>query len=153
IVLKATAKEPAGRYASAADLEEDLRRFLADRPIQARRASAWERTRRWCRRNPGWAATAATVLGLLVVIAVGGTLLAVLATRAKQEALDAAADEKKAKETAQAREAETRAILEFVEGKIFAAARPEGLDGGLGRDVTLRQAVEAALPFVETSFT
>ena len=50
------------------------------------------------------------------------------------------------------REAESKAVLEFVEGKVFAAARPEGLDGGLGYSVTLRKAVEAALPFVEKSF-
>ena len=43
-------------------------------------------------------------------------------------------------------------MLDFVEGKVFAAARPEGLAGGLGKTVTLRQAVETALPFVETSF-
>src|SRR5262249_48093775 len=46
-----------------------------------------------------------------------------------------------------------RAVLEFVENRVFAAARPEGQEGGLGRAVTLRQAVEAALPFVETGFT
>jgi eukaryotic-like serine/threonine-protein kinase len=75
IVLKAITKEPAGRYAIAEDLREDLRRFLADRPIRARRASTWELARRWCRRNPGWAATIGTVLGLLIVISLGGTLL------------------------------------------------------------------------------
>src|SRR5205807_2017595 len=37
ILLKAVAKEPGQRYATAAALAEDLRRFLADRPIQARR--------------------------------------------------------------------------------------------------------------------
>ena len=73
-MLRAIAKEPAGRYARATDLEEDLRRYLADRPIHARRVSAWERIRRWCRRNPGWAATIATVLALLFVIAVGGVI-------------------------------------------------------------------------------
>src|SRR5262249_19726342 len=35
IILKAIAKEPAERYASAAALADDLRSFLADRPIQA----------------------------------------------------------------------------------------------------------------------
>src|SRR5262249_18759371 len=64
-----------------------------------------------------------------------------------------AAAEKSAKETAETREAETRAVLDFVEYKIFAAARPEGVDGGLGREVTLRKALEAARPFVEKSFT
>ena len=75
IVLTAIAKEPGRRYATAADMADDLRRFLADRPIHARRTSQWEHAWRWCRRNPGWAGTAAAVLGLLLVIAVGGTLL------------------------------------------------------------------------------
>ena len=43
-------------------------------------------------------------------------------------------------------------MLDFVEQKVFAAARPEGQDGGLGHDVTLRRAIEAALPFVEANF-
>src|SRR5207247_1085626 len=57
IVLKAIAKEPDRRYQAAEDLAEDLRRFLADRPIQAQRTSWAEHARRWVRRNPGWAAT------------------------------------------------------------------------------------------------
>jgi tetratricopeptide (TPR) repeat protein len=54
--------------------------------------------------------------------------------------------------TATTREAETRAVLEFVQKRILAAARPKNLAGGLGYQVTLREAVEAALPFVEQSF-
>ncbi len=52
IVHKAMARDPAARYASAADLADDLHRFLENRPIKARRVSAAERLRRWCRRNP-----------------------------------------------------------------------------------------------------
>ena len=37
--------------------EEDLRLFLADRPVKARRASWREQGWRWCRRNPGVAAS------------------------------------------------------------------------------------------------
>src|SRR4029077_2884858 len=43
IVLKAIAKEPDRRYASADAMAEDLRRFLADRPIRARRVSSLEK--------------------------------------------------------------------------------------------------------------
>jgi WD40 repeat protein/serine/threonine protein kinase len=51
IVLKAIAKEPVDRYATAEALAADLENYLADRPIVARRSSAAERAWRWCRRN------------------------------------------------------------------------------------------------------
>src|SRR5262245_45097954 len=71
IVLKAIAKEPGGRYATAAALADDLRRFLADRPIQARRTALWERTWRWCRRNPAVASLTAAVAVTVLVAVVG----------------------------------------------------------------------------------
>jgi serine/threonine protein kinase/WD40 repeat protein len=75
VVLKCLAKDPAERYVSADVLAEDLRRFLADRPILARRSTWRERTWRWCRRNPLVAALIATVLVLLTVTAVGGVAM------------------------------------------------------------------------------
>ena len=63
IVLKAAAKEPGRRYASAEDLADDLRRYLAGVPILARRVGAWERTVKWARRRPA-------VAGLLALVAV-----------------------------------------------------------------------------------
>jgi serine/threonine protein kinase/Flp pilus assembly protein TadD len=65
IVLKAQAKEPGDRYLSAGELGADLRAFLADRPIQARRTSALEQTWRWCRRNRALAALAVVVVLVL----------------------------------------------------------------------------------------
>jgi WD40 repeat protein/serine/threonine protein kinase len=56
IVLKAIAKEPAARYATAQAVGQDLRRFLAGEPIQARRVKAWERAAKWARRRPALAA-------------------------------------------------------------------------------------------------
>src|SRR5262249_10331608 len=70
IVLKAIAKEPADRYPTAAALAEDLRRFLVDRPIRARRTGLPERTWRWGRRNPAVAALTVFVALLLVVVTV-----------------------------------------------------------------------------------
>jgi serine/threonine protein kinase len=68
IVLKAMAKDPAGRYATARELAEDLGRFLDDRPIQARRPGPLERSARWVRRH---AAVVLAVVPLLAVIALG----------------------------------------------------------------------------------
>src|SRR5262249_26026569 len=43
--------------------------------------------------------------------------------------------------------------LDFVENKVFAAARPKTQEGGLGHDVKLADAVKAATPLVDKSFT
>ena len=51
IVLKAIDKAPQGRYSSADAIGEDLRRFLADEPIRARRVSLGGRLLRWGRRT------------------------------------------------------------------------------------------------------
>jgi serine/threonine protein kinase/WD40 repeat protein/tetratricopeptide (TPR) repeat protein len=76
VVLKCLAKDPKERYATAEALAEDLRRFLADRPIHARRATAAEKTWRWCRRNPWVAGLSAAVLLLLLVVAVSSSVFA-----------------------------------------------------------------------------
>ena len=85
IVLKALAKEPGRRYATAEQMAEDLRRFAADRPILARRISPAERTWRWCKRNPMLAGAAGAVAAALVAT----TVLAVLyADRQRQFAIE-----------------------------------------------------------------
>ncbi len=61
--------EPDRRYASAAELREDLNRYLDGRPIQARPVGYAERARRWCRRNPLLAGTFGAVALLLAGIA------------------------------------------------------------------------------------
>src|SRR5262249_8948785 len=59
-------------YGSAEALAEDLERWLARKPIQARRSSTWERSLKWARRRPAVAALAAvgtaavfTLIGLM----------------------------------------------------------------------------------------
>lgn len=51
ITLKCLEKDLDQRYQSTEELVEDLQRFLADEPIQAKAPSTWERIRRWRRRN------------------------------------------------------------------------------------------------------
>jgi WD40 repeat protein/serine/threonine protein kinase/tetratricopeptide (TPR) repeat protein len=74
IVAKATARDPAGRYATAVALAEDLRRYVEDRPIRARRISPMERAWRWCRRNKVLAGS----ISLAALTLVGVAVLAVL---------------------------------------------------------------------------
>ncbi len=77
VCLKAMAKEPARRYPTAAELADDLRRFLAGEPVRARRPGAWERAVRWARRHRAavWG-VAGSLLSLVV-----GIVLAVVFLR------------------------------------------------------------------------
>jgi serine/threonine protein kinase/Flp pilus assembly protein TadD len=69
IVLKALAKTPAERYATARELAEDLERFLKDEPIRARRPTPVQRARKWARRHRPvvWSAAVASLVALAVV--------------------------------------------------------------------------------------
>jgi len=68
IVLKTLRKEPGKRYQTAAELAEDLRRFLSGEPIRARPISTWERVFKWVKRRPAVAA----LLALVVLVAALG---------------------------------------------------------------------------------
>jgi WD40 repeat protein/tRNA A-37 threonylcarbamoyl transferase component Bud32 len=77
ICLKAMAKEPHRRYATAGDLAADLRHWLAGEPIAARPAGSVERAWRWARRHPTVAGLGAVVATLLLAVALVGTAAAV----------------------------------------------------------------------------
>jgi WD40 repeat protein len=86
ITLKCLQKEPQRRYASAAELAEDLERFLEGVPISARPSSSAERLWRWSVRNPLAAGLGGALLSLLLVGLIGATVAAVrLDTLARKE--------------------------------------------------------------------
>ncbi len=102
IVLKAMEKDARGRYQSAEDMADDLRRFLADEPIRARRASWYERGWRWSRRNPAVAMLCAVTVALLLALSIGSVLAAIRIDGARRRADQKAADEQAAREKADA---------------------------------------------------
>jgi len=68
ICLKGMQKESSARYSSCGAMGEDLRRWLENEPIAARRLSRTTRTLRWCRRNPALFLLISVVQLLLVGI-------------------------------------------------------------------------------------
>jgi hypothetical protein len=173
IVMKCLEKDRTRRYETANGLARDLERYLADEPVHACPPSAGYRLRKFARKHRAGLAAAAALAALLLAATAVCTWQAVRATRARQAALAALAEAEAARaaeaeqrrlaeeagqkaraaaEAAEARQAETQAVLDFVENQVFAAARPEGMAGGLGREVTLRRAIEAALPALDTGF-
>jgi serine/threonine protein kinase len=159
IIHKAIAREPGHRYAKAQDLAEDLRRLLEGRTILARRASPAERAGSWCRRNPLVAVLSAAAFVILAAGTVVSTMQAVRARSAeaaaklseaatRNEWIRAEAERAKAAQS----ESEARAVLDFLQNKVLAAARPKDQKGGIGVEATIRQALDAAEPSIENTF-
>ncbi len=124
ILLRALEKDPARRYASAAELAADIRRFLRREPIQARPQSTGYQLRRFAQRNRGLAAALA---GLALVLIGAAIVSGVLAVRA-QERL----------EESRRQADKFAAVNRFVE-EMLASASPEKNPGR--RDVTVREAL------------
>jgi len=76
LVLKALAKDPKDRFAKAADLGDELRRYLESRPIRSRPVGPVERLWRWCERSPGLAAASIAAALLATTLVIGSTLTA-----------------------------------------------------------------------------
>ncbi|MDO8632191.1 MAG: tetratricopeptide repeat protein, partial [Phycisphaerales bacterium] len=73
----------ARRYQSAAGMADDIRRYLNDEPISARRASTIYQARKFARRHRGLVGGAVAVLVVMVVGTVVSLSMAIQATRAR----------------------------------------------------------------------
>ena len=112
ICLKCLDKDPRRRYGSAEAIAEELDRWLAGEPIQARPVGRVERLWRWCRRNP--APTAASGLAVVaftavVALAVGSVFAVQLGE--EQERTQAALQQ------AESQQEQTKAALQLAEAQ------------------------------------
>jgi tetratricopeptide (TPR) repeat protein/serine/threonine protein kinase len=96
IVMKALEKDRDRRYATASDLGEDVRRFLADEPVLAGPPSALYRLRKLARRRRG-ALTAASVLVAALLVAIGGIGWAVGDRAARKTEAERVASDRRAR--------------------------------------------------------
>jgi WD40 repeat protein/serine/threonine protein kinase len=124
ILMKAIEKDPRRRYASAEDMAEDLRRYLADEPIKARRIGPLERLGRWGRRNPLVAGLSAAVVLITALGFAGvfGQMQVAQANEHKAKEHAAEAEEQKQEANQQRDEAqrqrdEVRALNEKLQAK------------------------------------
>jgi serine/threonine protein kinase/Tfp pilus assembly protein PilF len=95
ILLKAIAKNPDERYATAQEVADDLRRYLEDKPINAKRPNAWQRLRKWRRRHKTLVTAASVVLFILLVAAAASSLVMWRAYKAETKAYEAEAQRRR----------------------------------------------------------
>ncbi|MGQ0799637.1 MAG: protein kinase domain-containing protein [Pseudomarimonas sp.] len=99
IVQRCLQFDPAGRYATAAELKEDIEAHLAHRPVRARRHTRWYLARSFLLRHR-LAATVATSVVLLAALSLGAALQNAQRSREHAESL---ASERNAATAAQTR--------------------------------------------------
>ena len=75
ICLKCLQKQPEKRYATAGELEADLRRFLNGEPIVARPVGRMEQIIKWAKRKPGFAALSASLATIVLLSVIALTAL------------------------------------------------------------------------------
>jgi serine/threonine protein kinase/tetratricopeptide (TPR) repeat protein len=159
IVMKALEKDRARRYETANSLARDVEHYLRDEPVEACPPSAGYKLRKFARKNRRLLVAGAAFVALLVAGVAVSTWLAVRARRAEiaaeldlDRAVAAEGQANTERDRARRSEAEAKAVLNFFAQQVLAAARPEGYAGGLGRNATIRQAVEAAEPKIAAAF-
>ncbi len=150
ILLKALSKSPQARYGTAAELAADLRRFLADESVLARRAGLLSRTRRWIRRNPAVTVVGSSAVLLVALITIVSFTQVVAQRDAAIEARDRAAHDRIAAEhsasEASLQAEKARRANSFLENMLTAAdpnRRPE-------TNLTVEEALSQAAERIDT---
>jgi tetratricopeptide (TPR) repeat protein len=133
ITAKALSKERERRYASAAELAADIRRYLKDEPIVARPPTTSYQLRKFAARNRALVLGLAAVFVALLVGTGVSTWQAVRARRAERGALEARA-------LAERKQKEAEAVTQFLMD-MLSSVDPAKMKG---RDVTVRQVLDDA---------
>lgn len=108
ICLKCLEKEPSRRYASALELAADIRRFLDDFPVVARRPTQLDLVRKFIRRNPTLSASIAMLFLTLVAASIGIGTFAIRESQARERAELLAKKENEARTSVEALRKEER---------------------------------------------
>jgi serine/threonine protein kinase len=150
VVLKAMAKNPAERYATAQELADDLSRLLEDKPIRARRPSALARVRKWSWRHRS-TVSAAIITTILVLAATSGVIAWQWreAVQAKGLAETRRMAAEKAQDEAGKAAAVAKAINQFFVEDLMGAASAEE---ALGRKMTVQEVLDKAAEKIEGKF-
>ncbi len=173
IVMKALEKDRTRRYETASGFARDIQRYLNGDAVEACPPSATYRLRKFARKHRAALAVVTAFAALLLLGAVLSSWQAIRATRAERNAvalalratqaeqharrerdraMAAEAQAKAEEEKAHRSAAEARSVLRFFDNHVLAAARPQGQEGGLGKDVTIRQAIDAAQAKIAGAF-
>jgi eukaryotic-like serine/threonine-protein kinase len=159
IVMKALEKDRSRRYESASGFARDVQRFLDGDPVEACPPSATYRFSKFARKHRSALATGGSFAVMLVLMTAVSGWQAIRATSAERltrnerdRARTAEAEAVTEAENARRSAAESKAVRDFLLNKLLASARPEGQEEGLGKDVTIRQAVDAVQPKISVAF-
>jgi eukaryotic-like serine/threonine-protein kinase len=153
IVMKSLEKDRTRRYETATGFASDVQRYLSGEAVHAHPPSLWYRYVKFSRRHRG--AILSSYLLFAGTVTFVGSLHSQVdrartaereAVAAQQAEAERAEGERLARLEAQAKEAEADAVVKFFQDQVFAAARPKGQRGGLGKEVSLRDAIAASLP-------
>lgn len=134
VLLKALERDPTRRYPTAAELADDLQRYLDSKPVHARRASTWYRTQMFVRRHRLTVAAASVAIVSLLAGTVVSIAMAIEANRGRLEAEN--------------QRQRAQAITDFLSRDLIGSAGALRLTDKPARDAVVKWMIEPARALV-----